>query len=134
MQITLDTHWISFSISRSSGPGGQNVNKVNTRVTVFYDLARSTDLTDSQKARIRKKLATRCSREGVIRVSSQKYRTQLENKQAALDRLRTLIQDALAVPKKRVRTRVPKSVVQKRLDQKKQRGQLKRERSTRTWE
>ncbi|MCF7975580.1 MAG: aminoacyl-tRNA hydrolase [Phycisphaerae bacterium] len=134
MKITLDPRLITFGFSRSSGPGGQNVNKVNTRVTVFFDLAQCTDLSDAHKSRIRSKLATRCSREGVIRVASQKHRTQLENRQAALARLQELIENALAKPRKRVKTQLPKSVKQKRLDQKKQRGQLKRGRSKPDWE
>ncbi len=122
MQIKLDSRFITFGFSRSSGPGGQNVNKVNTRVTVFFDVAQSTDLTDAQKTRIRNRLATRCSQAGVVRVVSQRHRTQLENRQVALARLYELIEGALARPKTRVKTRVSKSVKQKRLDLKKQRG------------
>ncbi len=133
MKITLDPRFVTFGFSRSSGPGGQNVNKVNTRVTVFFDLAQCTGLTDTQKTKIRNKLATRCSQAGVIRVASQKHRTQLENRQAALMRLSELIEGALAQPKKRVKTRVSKSVKQKRLDMKKQRGRLKRARAGREW-
>lgn len=134
MQVKLDPSFITFGVSRSSGPGGQHVNKVNTRVTVFFDLARCTDLSDAQKSRIRRRLRTRCSHEGVIRVASQKHRTQSENKQAALARLQELIEGALAQPKRRIKTRVPKSVKQKRLDQKKQRGQLKQGRARPQWE
>ena len=134
MEIMIDPRFITFGFSRSSGPGGQNVNKVNTRVTVFFDLAQCTDLSETQKTRIRTKLATRCSQAGVIRVASQKHRTQLENRQAALARLYELIEGALARPKKRVKTRMSKSVKQKRLDLKKQRGQLKRDRSKPGWE
>jgi ribosome-associated protein len=134
MKITLDPRFITFGFSRSSGPGGQNVNKVNTRVTVFFDLVQCTDLSDAQKARIRSKLATRCSHEGVIRVASQKHRTQLENRQAALARLHELVEGALVRPKFRVKTRVSKAVKQKRLDLKKQRGRLKRDRTMREWD
>jgi ribosome-associated protein len=134
MRVNLDPKLITFGVSRSSGPGGQNVNKVNTRVTVFFDLANCADLSEVQKSRIKSKLATRCSHAGVIRVSSQKHRTQLENRQAALTRLHELIEGALVVPKKRVKTRLPKSVKQKRLDQKKQRGQTKRDRTQREWD
>ena len=134
MEITLDPRFITFGFSRSSGPGGQNVNKVNTRVTVFFDVAQCTDLSDAQKTRIRNTLATRCSQAGVVRVASQKHRTQLENRQAALARLQELIEEALARPKTRVKTHMSKSVKQKRLDLKKQRGRLKRERTSREWD
>jgi len=101
---------------------------------VFFDLAQCTDFSEAHKNRIRDKLATRCSQAGVVRVASQKHRTQLENREAALARLQELIEGALAQPKKRIKTRVSRSVKQRRLDQKKQRGQLKRERSTREWD
>lgn len=134
MRIVIDSQFMTYGFSRSSGPGGQNVNKVNTRVTLFFDLAQCTNFTELQKVRIRKKLATRCTKAGVIRVVSQKYRTQLENKQAALDRLYRLIEEALVQPKTRVKTRMPRAAKQRRLDQKKQRGRLKRDRSQRDWD
>jgi ribosome-associated protein len=69
-----------FKASRSGGPGGQNVNKVNTRVTVFFNVANAKGLSEEQKKQILKRLATRASKEGVIRVVSQRYRTQKANR------------------------------------------------------
>jgi ribosome-associated protein len=118
-------------VSRSSGPGGQNVNKVNTRVTVRFDLNHCTDLSQADKGRIRRKCATRCSQDGMIRVTSQKYRTQKENRDAALQRLHELINTALVRPRRRIKTKPTVASQQRRLEQKKQRGQLKRQRSLR---
>ena len=78
-QIFISEDKLIFKYSRSSGPGGQNVNKVNTRVTVFFDVAGCDKFSDSQKKRIFKRLATRIDKDGIIRVVSQKYRTQKAN-------------------------------------------------------
>lgn len=129
--IHIDPNLITYSVSRSSGPGGQNVNKVNTRVTVFFDLTRCAGLSERDKARIRARLATRCRRDGTLRVTSQKYRTQKENRRAALERLHALINEALARPRKRIKTRPTRASQQRRLEQKKQRAQVKRQRALR---
>jgi len=130
----VDPKYIHYTVSRSGGPGGQNVNKVNTRVTVWLDLAACDNLTDVQKARVRSKLATRCTREGMLRVVSQKYRTQKANRAAALTRLQELIDQALTRPRRRIPTRISQAAQQRRLDQKKRRSQLKRERTQQNWE
>ncbi|MCH8192846.1 MAG: aminoacyl-tRNA hydrolase, partial [Planctomycetes bacterium] len=113
---------LSYSASRSSGPGGQHVNKVNTRIMLWFDLERSTQFSASQKARLREKLSTRLDKLGRLRVASQRYRTQRANREAALARLQALLEEALKEPAVRVRTRVPRSVIRKRLDEKRQRS------------
>ncbi len=120
---------LTFHASRSSGPGGQNVNKVNTRVTLHLDLSRCDTLTDQQKQRICTKLATRIDKQDILRVISQKHRTQSANRKATLERLGELLQEALTRRPPRKPTRIPRSVREKRLQEKKQRGQLKRLRS-----
>ncbi len=117
-----------FKFSRSSGPGGQNVNKVNTRVTLFFDLAGDGNFSDEQKRRILKKLATRADKNGVVRVVCQKYRTQKANRTVAVERLGELLSDALKVRRVRKKTRVPRSAIEKRLAEKKRRGMLKKQR------
>ena len=93
--------------ARSSGPGGQNVNKVNTQVAVFFDVAQTACLTDAQKKCVLRRLANRASKNGVVRVVSQRYRTQKANREAAVERLRQLLIQALKTTPVRKKTRVP---------------------------
>jgi ribosome-associated protein len=120
---------LSFATSRSGGPGGQNVNKLETRVTVRFDVAGSPSLTEEQRQRIFERLATRITREGVLHVTSQKHRTQGENREAAAVRLRELVAEALREETPRKATRVSKAAKRRRVEAKKRRGQRKRERS-----
>ena len=119
---------LEFSTSRSSGPGGQDVNKVSTRVTLLWNVDTSPSISDKQRALVRERLAGRISREGVLRVSSQRHRTQLANKEAALARFAELLADALSEAPRRIPVKVPQSVDQKRLEEKRRRSRLKRTR------
>ena len=127
--IVIRQEEIVFKFSRSSGPGGQNVNKVNTRVTAFFDLANATGFTDAQKNRILRRLATRANKNGVIRVVSQRHRTQKANQNAAVERLTELLKQALTKKPIRKKTKVPFSAIQRRLEEKKHRSLLKNQRS-----
>ncbi len=127
--VFISAEELVFKRSRSSGPGGQNVNKVNTRVTVFFDVSNCQSLSAAQKKRILKKLAGRADKNGVIRVASQRHRTQKANQNTAVERLRELLKQALTRKPVRKKTKVPFSAIQRRLEEKKRRSLLKKERS-----
>ena len=120
---------LAFQASRSSGPGGQNVNKVSSKVTLAFDVAHAPSLDEAQRARILERLATRITKEGVLRVSSQRHRTQGANREAALERFVELLRFALSDDAPRVATRLPRAVKQRRLEDKRRRARIKRERS-----
>lgn len=129
--ISITEDELVFRASRSSGPGGQNVNKVNTRVTLFFDVANCEKLSGAQKRRILTRLATRIDKNGVLRVVSQKYRTQKANRRVAIERLQQLLTDALKVRPTRKKTRIPYAVKQRRLEEKRRRSLLKQQRAKR---
>lgn len=132
--IFIPADELVFKFSRGGGPGGQNVNKVNTRVAVFFDAVNSRSFSDEQKERILRRLASRADKDGVIRVVSQQYRTQKANREAAVGRLEELLRAALKKKKVRKKTRVPESARRERLEKKKRRSILKRQRAKRSFE
>ncbi len=122
-----------FKASRSSGPGGQNVNKLNTRVTVLLDVAGSPSLSDQQKQRVLGRLAGRIDKDGILHVASQKHRSQEANRRAAVERLQQLVQEALKPVPMRKKTRVPTAARERRLQEKRQRSGRKQQRRGRNW-
>ena len=120
---------LSWSAARSAGPGGQNVNKVSTRVTVVFDLAGSRVLDEAQKALIAERLATRIDKAGGLHVVAQRHRTQSRNRDAAFERLAELLREALHVDPPRRETRPTRSSREERLEGKRRRADAKRGRS-----
>ena len=116
---------IIFSASRSSGAGGQNVNKVNTKVTLKFDVKNSQHLTEEEKEILLKKLSTRLTNDGVLILSSQEKRSQLQNKEAVISKFEKIIAKAFEKKKARRATKPSKGAVQERIKQKKQRSEKK---------
>lgn len=120
---------LDYATSRSSGPGGQNVNKVSTRVTLLFDLERSPSLSENQRELIRARLGGRISRTGILRVVSQRHRTQSANREAATARFAALLEEALAEAPERVPTKVPPQINERRLQEKRRRSRVKQTRA-----
>lgn len=117
---------LAFSTSRSSGPGGQNVNKVNTKVTLKFDIRQSTILNEEEKEMLLKKLAAKITTEGILLLSSQDKRSQLQNKEDVILKLDNLLTKAFAKKKVRKATKPSKSAVQQRITKKKQHAEKKK--------
>ena len=127
--ISIHEDELVFKTSRSGGPGGQNVNKVNTRVTLLFDVAHCESLSEEQKQQILARLSGRADKHGVIRVVSQKHRTQRANREAAVERFQQILADALKKHPVRKKTRIPYAVNQRRLEEKRRRSLSKQQRA-----
>lgn len=120
---------IYFRASRSSGSGGQSVNKVSTKVELNFDVANSKLLSKEQKQKIFEKLFNRINKEGALKIVVQESRSQFVNKKIALEKFQNLIASCFQKTKKRIRTKATKGAKQKRLNRKKKHSELKKGRS-----
>jgi ribosome-associated protein len=119
---------LDYRATRSGGPGGQHVNTSSTRIELWWDVRSSPALTEEQRARLMERLANRLDGEGRLRVVAAKSRSQLRNREAATGRLRELVASALAVRKPRKRTKPSRAAKAARLEAKRRRSALKRDR------
>ena len=126
--ITLSDDEIEESFIRSSGPGGQHVNKTSTGVQLRFDVANSPSLPDDVRTRLSTLAGARLTSDGILLIEATNKRSQTANRKEALDRLVELIRKAEHRPKSRRKTKPSRSVKAKRLDQKQRRGDLKRTR------
>lgn len=129
--IIIPGYELEITASRAGGPGGQHVNKTDTRITVRWNVKNTSALSDEQKARVVQNLQTRLTTEGDVIIHQSASRSQEQNRQGALEQLAYVVRKALHVPKKRRETHVPKSVKAARLQVKMQRSFVKKMRSKR---
>jgi ribosome-associated protein len=133
-ELSIPENELTFTASRSGGPGGQNVNKVSSRVTLTFDLEHSPSLSDDQRRRIAERLKSRVNKDGLLRVVSQRTRSQELNREDVVTIFTELLRRALTVQKKRVKTRVPQVAHARRLEEKKKRTIVKAERRRTEWD
>ena len=123
--IKIDSSYISESFVRSSGPGGQNVNKVSTKVELRFNVEKSTELSDIVKERLKKIAGRRWSQEGFIIIQVEKYRSQLRNRNLAKEKLVKLILRALVKPTNRLKTMPSRAIKVRRAEQKVKKSKVK---------
>ena len=119
---------LTFKAVRSSGAGGQNVNKVSSKVVLTFDLKKSQSLTEEEKLLLETKLSSRVTTDSVLILNCDEDRSQFRNKEIVTKRFLELIKNALLIPKERKPTKIPKSVIRKRIKDKKNISEIKKTR------
>ena len=125
-EIKIDENELQFDFIRSSGPGGQNVNKVSSGVQLHFDLINSPSLPEEVRKRLLHQARKRITKDGILVIEAKQFRTQDQNRQAAIERLIELIRTASRKPKIRKRTKPSQAAKRKRLEDKRHRSQVKR--------
>jgi ribosome-associated protein len=126
--LTIPLAEIGYKATRSGGPGGQHVNTSSTRIELEFDVGSSRALTDAQRATIMERLATRIDGNGILRLASSSSRSQHQNREDVTARLGRILADALKEQKPRRRTKVPRAAKEARLQDKKKRARVKKDR------
>jgi len=132
--ISIAVDELSESFVRSSGPGGQNVNKVSTAVELRFDVRASPSLTEPVKARLIRLAGHRMTKDGVLIIQAERFRTQEANRKDARDRLVELIAAATVVPKRRIKTKPTRASQERRVEGKKKRSTVKKMRQSRSFD
>lgn len=127
--IVIGEDEVSFTFSRSSKPGGQNVNKISSRVALLFDVANSPSLSAEQKNQIMTQLKARINKNGVLRVVCQRHRSQAANREVAVERFVEMLQESLKPVKARKKPRISLAAQKRRLNAKKDRSRRKQERA-----
>jgi ribosome-associated protein len=126
--LTIPLSELRFRFARSSGPGGQHVNRSATRVELLFDVAGSPSLTETQRKQALKALGPYIDSDGVLHLVSQTFRSQLRNREEVVERFRTLMRKAMRVPKQRRPTRPSRVAQERRLASKRRRSEIKGQR------
>ena len=126
--VSIPMSELQFRFARSSGPGGQHVNRSATQVELLFDVANSPSLNETQRQRVLRKLRSRIDKEGILHLVSQETRSQLRNREEVVDRFQMLMREALRVPKRRRPTHPTRAARERRLEEKRRRSETKRDR------
>jgi ribosome-associated protein len=130
-EVAIPLAELTFRFTTSSGPGGQHANRSATRAVLLFDVAQSPSLTEEVRARLLQKLASRLDKEGVLQIQAQESRSQVQNRELAVERFQALLADALKKRKRRRKTKPSKAAQEARLAEKKKHGKRKQDRSWR---
>ena len=128
MPAPIPLHELTFRATRAGGPGGQHVNTSSTRVELWWHAAESPSLTEAERARLLVVLGHRLDGEGWLRLVSAATRSQLQNREAVIERLQRLVAEALVPPKRRRKTKPPRAAAERRLQEQKRRSATKAKR------